>query len=154
MPHAGVSMKINSTKFIIRPHEKKDEEAVINLWQKCNLIVPQNDPHIDIKKKIEFQPELFFIGTLQDEVIASIMVGYEGHRGWINYMAVLPKYQNRGFGGLLIEHATVELKKLGCQKVNLQVREKNNKVIDFYKKHGFIDDHVISLSKRLDTKKL
>lgn len=135
--------------LIIRKYEERDESRVISLWQQCNLIVPQNDPHEDIKKKMEFQPTLFFVGTVNDEVIASIMVGYEGHRGWINYMAVLPEYQNKGFGCQLVDKAITELRKLGCLKVNLQVRENNKEVIEFYKNLGFSNDRVVSLGKHL-----
>lgn len=135
--------------LIIRKYEEKDEEQVVNLWNQCNLIVPQNNPHEDIKKKIEFQPNLFFVGTVNDEVIASIMVGYEGHRGWINYMAVLPEYQNKGYGRQLVDKAIAELKKLGCLKVNLQVRENNKDVIEFYENLGFSNDRVVSLGKHL-----
>ncbi|MCK4396068.1 GNAT family acetyltransferase [candidate division WOR-3 bacterium] len=135
--------------MIIRKYEEKDEEQVVNLWNQCNLIVPQNNPHEDIKKKIEFQPNLFFVGTVNDEVIASIMVGYEGHRGWINYMAVLPEYQNKGYGRQLVDKAIAELKKLGCLKVNLQVRENNKDVIEFYENLGFSNDRVVSLGKHL-----
>lgn len=152
MLHNGVYMKINSSQFMIRLYRSQDEKSVIDLWQQCNLIIPQNDPHVDIKKKIEYQPDLFFVGTLQDRIVASIMVGYEGHRGWINYMAVLPQYQKKGFGDQLLEHAVSVLKKLGCQKINLQVRETNQEVIEFYKKHGFTDDHVLSFGRRLAKK--
>jgi len=135
--------------LVIRKYEEKDEEQIVNLWKQCNLIVPQNDPHEDIKKKIEFQPNLFFIGTVNNEVVASIMVGYEGHRGWINYMAVLSEYQNKGFGCQLVNKAIDELKKLGCLKVNLQVRENNKDVIEFYENLGFSNDRVVSLGKHL-----
>jgi len=135
--------------LIIRKYEEKDEEQVVDLWNQCNLIVPQNNSHEDIKKKIEFQPNLFFVGTVNDEVVASIMVGYEGHRGWINYMAVLPEYQSKGFGRQLVDKAMTELRKLGCLKVNLQVRENNKEVIEFYKNLGFSNDRVVSLGKHL-----
>ncbi len=135
--------------LVIRKYEEKDESQVISLWKQCNLIVPQNNPHEDIKKKIEFQPNLFFIGAVNDKVIASIMVGYEGHRGWINYMAVLPEYQSKGFGRQLVDKAMTELRKLGCLKVNLQVRENNKEVIEFYENLGFSNDRVVSLGKHL-----
>ena len=135
--------------LIIRKYEEKDEEQVVNLWEQCNLIVPQNDPHEDIKKKIEFQPNLLFVGTVNDEVVSSIMVGYEGHRGWVNYMAVLPEYQNKGYGRQIVNKGIAELKKMGCLKVNLQVREYNKDVIEFYENLGFSNDRVVSLGKHL-----
>ena len=128
-------------------------DAVIDLWKKCNLIVPQNDPVEDIQKKLEFQPELFLIGLLDSKVIGSIMVGYEGHRGWINYLAVAPEYQGHGYGKQLVQKGIDELKKIGCLKVNLQVRNTNTTVINFYKHLGFKDDNVTSLGLRITTTK-
>jgi ribosomal protein S18 acetylase RimI-like enzyme len=123
--------------------------AVVELWRKCCLVVPQNDPVEDIQKKVDFQPELFFVALLEGRVIGSVMVGYEGHRGWINYLAVLPEYQKQGYGRKLVERSILELEKIGCLKVNLQVRKTNLSVIDFYKHLGFKDDDVVGLGKRL-----
>lgn len=103
----------------------------------------------DIQKKLDFQPELLFVALLNDRVIGSVMVGYEGHRGWLNYLAVLPDCQRRGYGRKLAEKATNELKKLGCLKVNLQVRRSNISAVEFYKHLGFKEDDVVSLGKRL-----
>lgn len=125
------------------------QDAVIDLWRKCGLIVPQNDPAEDIRKKLDFQPELFFIGLLDGNVIGSIMAGYEGHRGWINYLAVVPEYQGCGYGRKLVQKAVDELRKIGCLKINLQVRKSNTSVIDFYKRLGFKEDDVVSLGMRL-----
>jgi ribosomal protein S18 acetylase RimI-like enzyme len=77
------------------------------------------------------------------------MIGYEGHRGWMNYLAVLPEYQKRGYGRKLVERSIGELKKLGCLKLNVQVRESNSGVIEFYRRLGFKDDNVVSLGLRL-----
>jgi ribosomal protein S18 acetylase RimI-like enzyme len=133
----------------ITTYKPKFQDAVVDLWKTCNLITPQNDPVEDIKKKTSFQPELFFVGLLEGKVIGSIMVGYEGHRGWMNYMAVNPKYQRQGYGRKLVQKAIAELKKIGCVKINLQVRRSNTSVIDFYKHLGFQEDDVISLGMRL-----
>jgi ribosomal protein S18 acetylase RimI-like enzyme len=77
------------------------------------------------------------------------MVGYEGHRGWINYLAILPEYRRRGYGTRLVQKAVTELEKLGCLKINLQVRRSNISVISFYRKLGFEEDDVVSLGMRL-----
>jgi ribosomal protein S18 acetylase RimI-like enzyme len=82
---------------------------VVDLWKKCSLVVPLNDPVQDIQRKIDFQPDLFFVALLNDNVVGSVMVGYEGHRGWLNYLAVLPEHQNQGFGRKLVEKAVHEL---------------------------------------------
>ncbi|HVP40786.1 MAG TPA: GNAT family acetyltransferase [Candidatus Krumholzibacteriaceae bacterium] len=135
--------------FDIVKYSFEFQAAVVDLWEKCSLVVPQNDPVGDIRKKLEFQPDLFFVGLLDGMVVGSIMVGYEGHRGWINYLAVAPECQRRGYGRMLVQKATHELKKRGCLKVNLQVRRSNTSVIEFYKHLGFKEDDVISLGMRL-----
>lgn len=135
--------------MIIRPYKTYDEEEVINLWNKCGLIVPQNDPKEDIDTKMAFQPDLLFVGLLKGKVIASVMAGYEGHRGWINYLAVLPEFQRQGYARLMMEKAEEVLNEMGCLKINLQIREGNKAVIAFYESIGYSNDHVISLGKRI-----
>jgi len=135
--------------FEIVRYSSEYQDAVVDLWRKCNLVVPQNDPVEDIQRKLVFQPDLFFVALLDGKVVGSIMVGYEGHRGWMNYLAVLPEHQRRGYGRKLVEKAVDELKRLGCLKVNLQVRRSNVSVVEFYKHLGFKDDDVVGLGKRL-----
>ena len=135
--------------FEIVRYSSEYQDAIVDLWRKCNLTVPQNDPVEDIQRKLVFQPELFFVALFGGKVIGSIMVGYEGHRGWLNYMAVLPEHQRQGYGRKLAEKAVDELKRLGCLKVNLQVRKSNVSVVEFYKHLGFKDDDVVGLGKRL-----
>jgi ribosomal protein S18 acetylase RimI-like enzyme len=135
--------------FEIVRYSSEYQDAIVDLWRKCSLVVPQNDPVEDIQRKLVFQPELFFVALLEGKVIGSIMVGYEGHRGWLNCMAVLPEHQRCGYGRRLVEKAVDELKRLGCLKVNLQVRRSNVSVVKFYKHLGFKDDDVVSLGKRL-----
>jgi ribosomal protein S18 acetylase RimI-like enzyme len=125
-----------------------DESAVVALWHQCGLIVPQNDPHKDIAYKMAFQPDLFFVGMIDGQVIATVMAGYEGHRGWINYIAVAPACQRMGIGSQMMSRAEEALRALGCPKINLQVRESNQAVIAFYESLGFSNDRVISLGKR------
>ncbi len=141
--------ELDKMAFEIVRYRPEFQDAVVDLWRKCNLIVPQNDPVEGIRKKLDFQPDLFFIGLLDGKVIGSIMVGYEGHRGWMNYLAVTPEFQRRGYGKKLVQKAVDELKRIGCLKLNLQVRRSNTSVIDFYKHLGFKEDDVVSLGKRL-----
>jgi ribosomal protein S18 acetylase RimI-like enzyme len=135
--------------FEIVTYASEYQYAVVELLRKCGLVVPQNHPVVDIQKKVDFQPELFFVALLEGRVIGSVMVGYEGHRGWMNYLAVLPDYQKQGYGRKLVEKSIRELEKLGCLKVNLQVRKANLSAIDFCKHLGFKDDDVVGLGKRL-----
>ncbi len=133
----------------IRRYEPKYQAAVIQLWKACKLVVPQNDPAEDIRKKLAFQPELFFLAVMNGQVLGSVMAGYDGHRGWLNYVAVLPQWQKKGYGRQLVETAITELRKLGCVKVNLQVRKSNVSVVRFYKHLGFQEEDRVSLGMKL-----
>jgi hypothetical protein len=82
----------------IKAFESRYKDDVIALWRDCGLLVPQNDPAKDIERKLKVDPDLFLIGLLDDCVVASVMGGYEGHRGWINYLAVKPSQQRKGYG--------------------------------------------------------
>jgi ribosomal protein S18 acetylase RimI-like enzyme len=135
--------------FEIVKYDQDYQNALVELWIKCNLIVPQNDPIEDIHKKLEFQPDLLLIALLDRKLIGSVMVGYEGHRGWLNYLAVLPDYQKRGYGRKLVEKAILELERLGCMKLNVQIRESNIAAVRFYERLGFEEDHVVSFGLRL-----
>ena len=135
--------------LVIRPFQAPDQNAIVQLWQECGLTVPWNDPYQDIALKLAFQPELFFVGTVAGQIVATVMAGYEGHRGWINYLGVAPTYQRQGIGSRMMARAEETLRNLGCVKINLQVRETNQAVIAFYKQLGFSNDHVLSLGKRL-----
>lgn len=136
-------------EFRIRSYQAADQPAVIDLWQRCNLVVPQNDPQKDIEMKSKVQADLFFVGEINSRIVATSMAGYDGHRGWIYYLAVDPDDQRRGFGRRMMEKAEHELQKRGCPKVNLQVRASNQVVISFYESLGYSNDGVIGLGKRL-----
>ena len=136
-------------QFIIRSFQVSDEPDVIDLWHRCNLVVPQNDPKKDIAMKLQVQPELFFVGVISNSIVSTVMSGYDGHRGWIYYLAVDPDFQQNGIGRRMVEKAEMKLRKLGCTKINLQVRNSNKPVIAFYKHIGFLDDDVIGMGKRL-----
>ncbi len=135
----------------IRPYAPADETAVISLWSRCGLIALQNNPQADIARKLADSPDLFLVGVAGSEIIASVIAGYEGHRGWINYLAVAPEHQKTGFGRQIMDHAESLLRALGCPKINLQVRSTNTQVIAFYQRLGFSVDPVTSLAKRLVT---
>ena len=145
-------MRGKTVSFEIVKYNQDYQKALVELWRECNLIVPQNDAIEDIQRKLEFQPELFFVALLDGKLIGSVMAGYEGHRGWLNYLAVLPNHQNKGYGRKLVERAITELEKLGCLKLNVQIRESNISAVRFYERLGFRDDHVVSLGLRLRQK--
>lgn len=135
--------------MMLRTYQTTDEEAVIALWHACGLVVPQNNPKRDIVRKLRVNPELFLVGELDGKIIATCMAGYEGHRGWINYLAVAPEHQRKGFAREVMQHAESLLRAAGCPKINLQVRSTNAAVIAFYEQLGFQIDAVTSLGKRL-----
>jgi len=134
----------------IRPYESSYERQVVQLWTDCGLVVPWNNPHRDIQRKLDAQPELFLVGCLAGKIIATVMAGYDGHRGWINYLAVHPDHQHTGIGRRMMDEAEIRLRTTGCPKINLQVRRTNVKVIEFYKKIGYKLDDVVSFGKRLE----
>ncbi len=134
----------------IRPYRDADENDVIQLWQMCGLTVPHNDPVKDIRRKLTVQPELFLVGVRQERIIATVMAGYEGHRGWLNYLAVSPDMRQSGIARQLVSEVEKHLRLMGCPKINLQVRGTNTGAIAFYRKIGFVEDDVISLGKRLE----
>ena len=135
--------------FIIRKFYPTDALAVVDLWQRCDLVVPWNDPLRDIERKLTDSPDLFFVGEIDDKLIASCMAGYDGHRGWIYYLAVDPDYHRQGLATQIMRHAEAALKALGCPKIDLMVRDTNQPVIDFYQRIGYKKDPVCVLSKRL-----
>ncbi|RXZ69410.1 GNAT family acetyltransferase [Agromyces albus] len=133
----------------IRAFDRADTEAVVELWRAAGLVVPWNDPYRDIERKLAVQPELFLVGESGGVVIATAMVGHDGHRGWVNYLAVDETRRGERLGARLMEEAERLLTELGCPKLNLQVRSTNAGVIEFYRRLGYQVDEVASLGKRL-----
>ena len=137
-------------KMQIREFKEKDTKEVIALWVKCSLVVPSNNPHKDIERKLKVDRDLFLVGTLDNRIIATVMGGYEGHRGWINYLAVDPGCRRNGYGRLIMQDVQRRIRLKGCPKINIQVRAANKEVIQFYQSLGYTEDSVIGLGKRLE----
>lgn len=146
-----IAEKKDGLNMVIRPFDPSDEKSVINLWTDCGLVMPWNNPHLDIGRKLQVQSEGFLVALADAQIIATVMAGYDGHRGWINYLAVSPRYRNRGIGRNMMEAAEAFLRASGCPKINLQVRNSNSGVIEFYNRIGFKADDVVSLGKRLES---
>ncbi len=136
-------------KIEVRPYSTHDKTAVIELWQKYNLTRSWNNPELDIKRKLKVDPELFLVGLSNEKIVASVMGGYDGHRGWVYYLAVDPEYQNRDFGKQIMKAIEEKLLAVGCPKINLMVRTDNQSALGFYEKIGYKTDEVISMGKRL-----
>jgi ribosomal protein S18 acetylase RimI-like enzyme len=134
----------------IRPYRREDETEVIDLWLECDLVVPHNNPIRDIERKLGVDPEWFVVGVLDGKIVASCMAGYEGHRGWINYLAVSPRYRRKGYAARMMDHVECKLRAAGCPKINLQIRTSNDEVIRFYQAIGYTVDPVVSMGKRLE----
>ena len=137
------------TELNIRTYQYTDMEDIIHVWKECGLIRSWNNSKLDIQRKVNTQKDLFFVGEFSNKIIATAMFGYDGHRGWLNYFAVLPKFQKRGFGKQLLEYGELVLVDKGCPKLNLQIRAENKEAISFYKAVGYNKDEVISFGKRL-----
>jgi len=141
---------VTESSLLIRPFQTEDEDDLVALWKMCELTVPWNNPHKDIARKLQVQPELFLVGILDNSLIATVMGGYEGHRGWINYLAVHQDFQGKGYGQEIMNSVETGLREMGCPKINLQIRRGNDKIASFYQKLGFTYDHVVSMGKRLE----
>jgi ribosomal protein S18 acetylase RimI-like enzyme len=141
--------KKGAFKMDVRPYMPEDEKTVVELWEKCDLVRPWNNPHLDIQRKMRVNPELFLVGIIDNRIIATAMGGYEGHRGWVNYLAVDPALQRQGLGQRMMQEIEKRLLEIGCPKINLQVREGNTSALEFYNRIGYKDDHAVSMGKRL-----
>jgi ribosomal protein S18 acetylase RimI-like enzyme len=138
----------------IRPFRPSDLNQVIGLWRSCDLTRPWKDPNKDIARKLRVNPEWFLVAALGEEVVGSIMIGYEGHRGWINYLAVAAPFRRHGIGAQLMQKAETILRAVGCPKINLQVRVGNESELSrFYASLGFRLDEVVCYGKRLEVDK-
>lgn len=133
----------------IRPYRPSDQEGLICLWQACDITRPWNDPSRDIVRKQEVQPELFLVALLDDALVGSLMGGYDGHRGWAYYLAVLPEHRHKGIASRLMEALETALKAMGCPKINLMVRTDNTAAHDFYEHIGYTYQEVVTRGKRL-----
>jgi ribosomal protein S18 acetylase RimI-like enzyme len=133
----------------IRPFRPADEHGVVALWHACGLTRPWNDPHRDIQRKLSEQPELFLVAIEEDALVGSAMAGFDGHRGWVYYLAVSPQHRRLSVGRALMQEAERLLIERGCPKINLLVRSSNAEVIAFYRKLGYTQDDVVSLGRRL-----
>ncbi|MEM6580017.1 MAG: GNAT family acetyltransferase [Pseudomonadota bacterium] len=138
-------------ELLVRAFEDNDRKSVIALWRNCGLVVPQNSPDADIDNKLRVDRDLFLVALDNEGLVATVMGGYEGHRGWVNYLAVDREKRGLGYGKRIMAAVEALLKRKGCPKINLQVRSSNAEVVAFYRTLGYTMDDVVSLGKRLDT---
>ena len=145
-----MSVPAEHPALVIRPFAESDEDAVVALWAAAGLTRPWNDPRKDIARKLTVQREWFLVATRQGEVVGSVMGGYDGHRGWVNYLAVAPDAGRRGVGRALMAAVELRLRAAGCPKINVQVRATNRSALGFYEALGYARDDVVSLGRRLE----
>lgn len=143
-------MGSTSSEWVIRPFVPDDEGQVVALWEAAGLTRPWNDPRKDIARKLRVQPELFLVAADAGEIVGTVMAGYDGHRGWVNYLAVSPAERRAGIGRALMAGVEDALREVGCAKINLQVRRGNRDAVGFYQALGYTTDDVISLGRRLE----
>ncbi|WP_241489379.1 GNAT family acetyltransferase [Leucobacter celer] len=149
-------MKQVGAGFGIREFDAADTDAVVALWESCGLTRPWNDPRADIARKLRVQPELFLVAESAagadgsaGTVIGSVMAGYDGHRGWLYYLASAPERRGEGVGRALVAEAERRLVAMGCPKVQLMVRTENDAVVAFYDGLGYEVSDVLVSGKRL-----
>ena len=139
----------------IREYAPADAEAVVALWEACGLTRPWNDPRADLARAHAQQPELLLVATSAPPAadrrpIGTVMAGYDGHRGWLYYLAADPARRGEGIGRALVAEAERRLAALGCPKVQLMVRSENTGVLAYYDRLGYEPSDVSVLARRLD----
>lgn len=141
---------MTATIMIDNFDHSRDFDQVVALWNSVfGYATAHNEPALAIEKKIAMDDGLFFVALSGDSVVGTVMAGYDGHRGWIYSLAVLPEYRRRGIASKLLNHAESRLAELGCVKINLQVQSGNEQVVGFYERHGYQVEPRTSMGKRL-----
>ena len=137
-------------QYIIRPFKLEDKNSVVELWKICQLTRPWNNSEKDIERKLNVQSEMFLVLEIEGSILGTVMAAYDGHRGVINYLAIHPGYQKKGYGKILMTYVEQELLNRGCPKINLLVRSDNLNVKRFYKGlHYDEQDDIKVFGKRL-----
>jgi len=127
-----------------------DVDAVVALWEEAGLTRPWNPPAIDLQRSLDGATSTVLGGYRDDRLVGTVMVGHDGHRGWVYYLAVAASERGAGLGRELMQAAESWLTANGAVKLQLMVREANAQVIGFYTRLGYADADVRVLGKRLD----
>lgn len=139
-----------SAALTVRRFQSGDEEAVAKLWLRVFPDDPPwNAPNVIIASKLRVQPDLFLVGEMDGQVVGTVVAGFDGMRGWLYHLAVVPEHRRHGFGTQLVRVAETALHALGCVKVNLQVRAENAAVVAFYRSLGYHVEERVSMGRRL-----
>ncbi|WP_151525950.1 GNAT family acetyltransferase [Serinicoccus kebangsaanensis] len=125
-------------------------DAAARLWSACGLTRPWNDPHADFRMAVSGASSQVLGAVADDTVVGTVMVGHEGHRGWIYYLAIAPTHRGSGLGKALVEAAERWVESQGIPKVMLMIRAENDAVRRFYERLGYVDQGVSVLGRFLD----
>jgi ribosomal protein S18 acetylase RimI-like enzyme len=132
-----------------RKAKPADRDQVIALWHACGLTRAWNDPVVDFDFALAGATSTVLVHEISREIVASVMVGHDGHRGALYYLAVAPAHQKNGLGRAAVVAAETYLKKLGVWKINMMIREGNEAALGFYKAIGFEMNEVMSMGKKI-----
>ncbi|MGE3364416.1 MAG: GNAT family acetyltransferase [Rhizobiaceae bacterium] len=136
--------------FVVETAKADDRDAVVALWQVCGLVVSYNDPHADFDLAIGGASSTVLVARDdQRTIIGALMVGHDGHRGWLYYVGSDPALQRTGIGRRLVSAAEDWLGQRGIPKVQLMVRQSNTKVFSFYEKLGYDETPRVVMAKWL-----
>jgi len=127
-----------------------DVDAVTALWEEAGLTRAWNPPATDLRRALDGPMSTVLGAFLDDRLVGTVMVGHDGHRGWVYYLAVAETQRGTGLGRRLMQAAEAWLVERGAVKLQLMVRETNSAVMGFYDRLGYADADVRVLAKRLD----
>ena len=143
-------MTTEAPTLAIAPIGDDDLAEVIALWQACHLTRPWNDPAADIALARRGENSTVLVGREGAAIVATAMVGHDGHRGWVYYVAIDPKRQAQGHGRAIMDAAEAWLRRAGVPKVQLLVRRENTRADAFYQSLGYDESTSVMFSKWLD----
>lgn len=143
-------MNIPDSTLSIAPIEDRDVAEVIALWQRCGSTRPWNDPAADIALARRGDNSAVLVGRCDGLLVASVMVGHDGHRGWVYYVTVDPDRRYLNFGRAIMSAAEAWLRERGILKLQLMVRKDNAQVHAFYRSIGYYNQETVTFAKWLD----
>ena len=143
-------MTITTPSLAIAPIDDADVAHVVGLWQACGLTRPWNEPAADIALARRGSNASVLVGRDGDAIVATVLVGHDGHRGWVYYLAVDPDRRHQGYGRVMMDAAETWLRQYGIEKLQLMVRADNSQVKDFYQSLGYAMQERIIYAKWLD----
>jgi ribosomal protein S18 acetylase RimI-like enzyme len=140
--------------LVIAPIEDADIPAVVSLWERCGLTRPWNDPAADISLARSKSNSDVLVGRDGQDIVATVLIGHDGHRGWAYYVAVDPDRQKKGYGRAIMTAAENWLRPRGIEKIQLLVRGDNTRVQAFYETLDYAQQERVIYAKWLDGREM